>query len=161
MELLHASKFLQEWFNGLPPDVQAWVIKAYWVLIPAIIILIVYAVVREEKVSEYGRVSVKWYHPKQWVTRFIQIKADNEAKMAQENPAFFIKTQQFLAVSHKLNDIAYDILFVLVGVLGLLGVLLTIVMNPIKAWWLFIPSVLTVYIGYKSLKKLLALRRKE
>jgi hypothetical protein len=161
MELIHASKFLQEWFNGLPLDMQAWVIKAYWVLIPAIVVFVVYIVVREEKVSESGRVSVKWYHPKQWITRFMQVKADNEAKMARENPAFFIKTQQFLAVSHKLNDIAYDLLFVLVGVLGLLGVLLSVAMNPIKAWWLFLPSILTVYIGYKSLKKLLALRLKE
>ena len=159
MELIHASKFLQEWFSGLPLVTQAWLIKAYWILIPLGVILLLYVVAQEEKISESGKVSVKWYHPKQWVAHFMQIKADNEAKLVKDGNVFFIKSQQLLAASHKLSEFAYDVIFVLVGVLGLLGVLLSIAMNPFKAWWFFIPSTLAVYIGFKSFKKLLALLR--
>ncbi len=73
---------------------------------------------------------------------------------------FFIKSQQLLAVSHKLSELVYDVMFVFVGVIGLLGVLISIAMNPFKAWWFFIPSALALFIGVKSLKKLLALKRK-
>lgn len=103
MELIHASKDLQEWFNGLPLDVQAWLIKAYWVVVPLGVMILIYAVVREEKVSESGKVTVKWYHPKQWVAHFQQIKADNEAKLIKDGNVFYIKSQQLLAVSHKLS----------------------------------------------------------
>ncbi|MFM9835236.1 MAG: hypothetical protein ACKVOA_03960 [Methylophilaceae bacterium] len=161
MELIHASKLLQEWFNKLPPETQAWLIKAYWVVVPLGLMFLIYAVVREEKVSESGKVTVKWYHPKQWVLHFMQIKADNEAKLQKDGSVFFIKLRQLLAASHELSDLVYDVLFVLIGLLGVLGVVVSIAMNPFKAWWFFLPSAFAVYIGVKSFKKLLALRRKE
>lgn len=161
MELIHASKLLQEWFNKLSPETQAWLIKAYWIVVPLGLMFLIYAVVREEKISESGKVTVKWYHPTQWVAHFKQIKADNEAKLQKDGNVFFIKTHELLAASHKLSELVYDVLFVVVGLLGFLGVLISIAMNPFKAWWFFLPSALAVYIGVKSFKKLLALRRKE
>ena len=160
MEFIHAAKFIHEWFDGLPLEVKTWLIKAYWVLVPAVVVMLIYAVVREEKVSESGKVSVKWYYPKQWVARYMQIKAENEAKFARDGGNFYVKIQQLLELSRKFSDIAYDILFVILGLVGLLGVLFSLFMNPLKTWWLFIPSVIVVYIAVQSLRKLLNMARK-
>jgi len=160
MEFIHAAKFIHEWFDGLPLEVKTWLIKAYWVLVPAVVVMLIYAVVREEKISESGKVSVKWYYPKQWVARYMQIKAENEAKFARDGGNFYVKIQQLLELSRKFSDIAYDILFVILGLVGLLGVLFSLFMNPLKTWWLFIPSVIVVYIAVQSLRKLLNMARK-
>jgi len=160
MEFIHAAKFIHEWFDGLPLEVKTWLIKAYWVLVPAVVVMLIYAVVREEKISESGKVSVKWYYPKQWVARYMQIKAENEAKFARDGGNFYVKIRQLLELSRKFSDIAYDILFVILGLVGLLGVLFSLFMNPLKTWWLFIPSVIVVYIAVQSLRKLLNMARK-
>jgi len=160
MEFIHAAKFIHEWFDGLPLEAKTWLIKAYWVLVPAVVVMLIYAVVREEKVSESGKVSVKWYYPKQWVARYMQIKAENEAKFARDGGNFYVKIRQLLELSRKFSDIAYDILFVILGLVGLLGVLFSLFMNPLKTWWLFIPSVIVVYIAVQSLRKLLNMARK-
>jgi hypothetical protein len=158
MEFIHAAKFLQEWFDGLPSDVKIWVVRVCWVLVPAIVALLIYTVVREEKISESGKVSVKWYHPSQWFARYMQIQADNEAKSVQNGSNFYIRLQQLLALNRQLSEIAYDVIFLMVGLLGLLGVLLSLMINT---WWVLIPSAIAVYIGVQSWRKLRNRTRKK
>jgi hypothetical protein len=37
--------------------------------------------------------------------------------------------------------------------LGVLGVLISLVANPFNAWWLFLPSVFLLYIAYRIFRK--------
>lgn len=150
MEMLHGAALIREWFDGLPPDVQAWLIQAYWILVPAVALLILYAVVRKESVSESGRVNVKWYRPSQWLTRFQQIKAENKAAMPENVQQFLLGTEKFLVFSHRAADLVYG---VMAALLGTLGVLFSLITNPFKAWWLFLPSLILLYFAYRIFRK--------
>jgi hypothetical protein len=150
MEFIHAAKFLQEWFDGLPANVRAWLIQAYWILVPAVALLVLYAVVRKESITESGRVTVKWFRPSQWLARFRQIEAENQAKLPENMQHFLAGTRRFLAFSHRAADLVYGVMATL---LGFLGVLFSLILNPFKAWWLFLPSALLLYFAYRIFRK--------
>lgn len=154
MEFIHSAALISQWLDKLAPQTRYYVMEALVVLTVVMLVWLLYVVVRQERVSESGQVVVHWYHPLQWLARYKQLKAENEAKLSPDARSFVEKVQQFISVANKLKSVMYDVIFVVVGLLGLLGVLICLP-SPIATWWMLIPSVVAVYIGYEGLRKLI------
>lgn len=150
MEILHLSAWIREWLATLPLNVQYWIKLIFYTAVILVALVVLYSVSRQESISESGKVVVKWYHPKYWMARYQHIKAENHQKLPANTREFVEKCQRFLASSHRWLDIGYGLIFAL---LGFLGLAISILLNPIKAWWMLIPSLLLLYFGYKTLKK--------
>lgn len=159
MGLIHLSAFMSDWLDGLPSGVRLWLLGASFLLSTLLLLFLLFRLARQEYVTESGKVVVNWFHPLQWLARFQQIKADNHAKLPESTRAIVDRLQLLLERSNNIVELGHEIVFLVVGCLGLLGVLLSILMNPLKAWWLFVPSAIAVFIGYKAFHKLRVLMR--
>lgn len=150
METLHLSAWVNQWLATLPVNVQYWLKFFFYVAVVLVVLLLLFSVSRQESVSESGKIVVKWHHPKYWLARYQQIKAENHQKLPANTRESIEKFQRLLGSSHRLLDIGYGLIF---AMLGFLGLAISILLNPIEAWWMFIPSLLLLYLGYKTLKK--------
>ncbi len=150
LEFIHAGKFISEWLDSLPPALREKVTGFFFVLIAVVFIFIGYMVARKESIDEAGKVNVKWYSPQKWLERFQEIQLENRKKLSPETIAFTDKIYTFIALGNKVSDF---ILGLLLALLGFVGLVFSLVLNPFKAWWLFLPSALLCYLSYKMLRK--------
>ena len=60
MERFRAAQFIVDWFHQLPLDIQAWLIQAFWIALPVLVVIIGWRLIRQASVTESGRVVVKW-----------------------------------------------------------------------------------------------------
>ena len=148
MEFIELSKWLSVWFGKLPKDWQLWLTQHYWWIVGSFLFIVIYKVARQESVAQSGKVEVKWYSPMQWLDRFQQIKAENREKLPESTRSIVDKIYHVIELGHVVADYIYALIACF---LGLLGIIVSIILNPFKAWWLFLPSAFLFYIGYKML----------
>ena len=149
MEFIELSKWLNVWFGKLPKGWQLWLTHYYWWIVGSFLLIVIYKVARQESVAQSGKVEVKWYSPTQWVDRFKQIKAENREKLPESTRSFVDKIYRVIELGHVVADYIYALIACF---LGLLGIIASIILNPFKAWWMFLPSAFLFYIGYKMLR---------
>lgn len=149
-EFIHAGKFINEWLDSLPPALREKVTGFFFLLIAVVFIFIFYMVARKESIDESGKVNVKWYSPQKWLERYQEIQIENRKKLSPEAIAFTDKIYKFIALGNKVRDF---ILGLLLALLGLVGVVTSLILNPFKVWWMFLPSALLCYLSYKMLRK--------
>jgi hypothetical protein len=149
MEFIELGKWLNVWFGKLPKDWQLWLTHYYWWIVGSLLLVVIYKVARQESVAQSGKVEVKWYSPMQWLARLQQIKVENREKLPESTRTFVDKIYRVIELGHVVADYIYAFMACF---LGLLGIIFSIILNPIKAWWMFLPSAFLFYIGYKMLR---------
>jgi hypothetical protein len=149
MEFIELGKWLNVWFGKLPKDLQFWLTQYCWWIIGSLVLIVIYKVARQESLPQSGKVEVKWYSPVQWLARFQQIKAENREELPESTRKFLDKVYRVIELRHVVADYIYALIACF---FGLLGIIVSIILNPIKAWWMFLPSALLFYIGYKMLR---------
>jgi hypothetical protein len=131
MERFQAAKLLIDWFHQLPIHVQDWLVQAFWIAVPVLIIIIGWRLIRQEDTSESGRVTVKWFSPKTWPNRFIQLRDEGRAALPKD-------MQGFIEQVDKANEFAYKLQTLMLGcLLALLALLMGIMwlVSPLQGWW--------------------------
>ena len=149
MEFIELSKWLNAWFGKLPKDWQLWLAHNYWWIVGSLLMIVIYKVARQESIAQSGKVEVEWYSPVHWVARFQQIKAENRQKLPESTRSFLDKIYRVIELGNVVADYIYGLIAFF---LGLLGIVVSIILNPFMAWWLFLPSAFLFYIGSKILR---------
>ena len=149
MEFVELGEWVNVWFGKLPNDLQLWLTQYYWWIAGSLLLIVIDKVARQETVAQSGKVEVRWYSPAEWLARFQQIKAENREKLPESTWTFVDKIYRVIELGHVVADYLYAFIECF---LGLLGIIVSIILNPIKAWWMFLPSALLLYIGYKMLR---------
>jgi hypothetical protein len=148
MERFQAAQWIVNWFHQLPQDIQAWLIQAFWVAVPVLVVIIGWRLMRQEDTSESGRVTVKWYSPKTWPNRFKQLRDEGYAAMptAQKVAQQLDNANEF---AHKLHTL------ILAGLLILCAVLMGIMwlVSPLQGWWAGLMAFAAGYYAKKLLRR--------
>jgi hypothetical protein len=147
MERFRAAQFIVDWFHQLPLNVQAWLIQAFWIALPVLIVIIGWRLMRQDSVTESGRVVVKWYSPKTWPSRFAQLRDEGHAALPQGMQNLVQQVDKANEFAHKLHT------WLLGGLLALLALLMGIMwlVSPLQGWW---AGLLAAAAGYYA-KRLL------
>lgn len=149
MEFITLSNWLNVWFSKLPEDWQFWLMHDFLWIVGSLLLIILYKFARQEWVAPSGKVVVNWYSPMQWVSRFQQIKAESQRTLPESTRLFVGKMYRMIEVGHAVADYIYALMACF---LGLLGIIISIILNPFKAWWLLLPSIVLFFIGYRMLR---------
>lgn len=148
MEGLHAAQQLIDWFHRLPPDVQAWLVQAYWVAVPILVLIIVWRLMRQESVSESGRVKVDWFSPKTWPGRFLQLREESRAALPKRMLSFMQQLDSVSKFGDRLHELILGFLMMLMAVL--MGVMWLI--SPLQGWWAGLLAFAAGYFAKRLLR---------
>lgn len=147
MERFQAAQWIVNQFHQLPAEVQAWMIQAFWVAVPLLILIIGWRLVRQENVSESGRVSVKWYAPSTWPGRFQQLREEGHVALpgVQKVVQQMDNANEF---AHKLHTLLLGWLLVLFAVL--MGIMWLV--SPLQGWWTGLAAFAAGYYAKRLLR---------
>jgi hypothetical protein len=143
MEFLHLAKLINAYFSSLPEPLKSYAYNVFYALSIFSLAYILYRVARSEQVTESGKIQVAWYKPGTWPSRYIAIKALNQA----EAPKGFVEGVEFLR--KWLQNITASFLLVL----GVFCAGIAILLGVVKLWQFLLAGLVLIVIGVFSLMK--------
>jgi len=148
MERFRAAQFIIDWFHQLPLDIQAWLIQAFWIALPVLVVIIAWRLMRQASVTESGRVVVKWYAPKTWPNRFAQLRDEGNAALPHSVQNLVQQVDKVNEFGHKLHTLILGWLLVLFALL--MGIMWLV--SPLQGWWAGLMAAAAGYYAKRLLR---------
>ncbi len=149
MERFQAAQLIVDWFHRLPQDIQAWLIQAFWIAVPVLVVIVGWRLMRQDNVTESGRVVVNWFSPKTWPNRFKQLRDEGHAALPQGVQGLVQQVDNANRLAHKLHTLILGCLLVLLAVLmGLMWLI-----SPLQGWWAGLVAVAAGYYAKRLLRR--------
>ena len=148
MERFTAAQLIVNWFHQLPQDIQTGLIQAFWIAVPVLVAIVGWRLMRQDDVTESGRVVVKWYSPKTWPNRFKQLRDEGHAALPKGVQSVMQKVDKANEFAYKLHTLILGWLLVLFAVL--MGVMWLV--SPLQGWWAGLVAAASGYYARRLLQ---------
>jgi hypothetical protein len=147
MERFQSAQWIVNQFHQLPANVQVWLIQAFWIAVPVLVLIVGWRIVHQESVSESGRVGVVWYSPTAWSSRFQQLRDEGHAALPNVQ-RLVQQADRANALAHKLHTLLLGGLLVLFAVL--MGIMWLV--SPLQGWWAGLAAFAAGYFAKRLLR---------